>query len=137
MRHTFNYIGLTPLAFINWAQMPHPWGSNPFDRDRLVQMTCCLTIIIRTLNTGAQVYYSAPIYTFHLFLEPQQRDGCFTDREMEDREKKIKLFTHLRLRPRSKLEFSWISIIYDICAYRSLTAPYGMSNIAIKQVLLH
>ena len=40
MRHTFNYIGLTPFAFINWAQMPHPWGSDPFDRDRLVQKTC-------------------------------------------------------------------------------------------------
>ena len=93
---------LNPFCFYKLGTIAPPLGAQtlltPIDWCR---RRVCPTIIIRTLNTRAQVYYSAPIYTFHLFLEPQQKDGCFKDWEMEDRGKKIKLFTHLRLRPRS------------------------------------
>ena len=78
--------------------MPLCRGSDPFDPMDWCRRRVCPTIIIRMLNTRAQAYYLAPIYTFHLFLEHQQWDKFFRDQNMEDWLKNTKLFTRLRLR---------------------------------------
>ena len=100
--------------------MPCPRGSDLFDPNRLVQKTCFSD------NHHQKTQYASPglllshIYTFHLILEPQQRNGHFRDREMEDQGKNIKLFTHLILRSRSKFAlplYNFLFLINNNCIF--------------------